>query len=164
MGCCSLLTGHAFCALPGTVIKFTQFPAPACQTLCYSHLPFFFIKKISACTVECFKAHDYFKHHFGLKNCTPDSVEDTFMVGCLACMSARSDSKLQQKKTNLAMTWEKKRGKKWSLNICQDLSSHSFAVEFHSAKLVFLIVPAMMTIAQIKYQWAGHCYHRWFSA
>lgn len=66
----------------------------------------FFMKKIGACTIQYFKKHGCFKYLFGFKNCTHKSIEDTFMAGCLTCVSARSNSKLQQKK--LILPWYEK--------------------------------------------------------
>lgn len=83
-----------------------NFLSPWSDSLLQSSCLFFSVKKISACTVQCFKKHGYFKHLFGLKNCTHESVEDTFMLGCLTCMSSRSNSQLQQKKLNLP--WQEK--------------------------------------------------------
>lgn len=75
-----------------------NFLSPWSDSLLQSSCLFFSMKKISACTVQCFKKHGYFKYLFGLKNCTHESVEDIFMLGCLTCMLSRSNSQLQQKK------------------------------------------------------------------
>lgn len=100
VGSCALLTGHAFCALSGTIIRLVWFPEPVVRLFATVTLPFFHDEN-QCMHSSVLKKNGCFKYLFGLKNCTHESVEDTFMVGCLTCMSTRCNSKLQQTEISL---------------------------------------------------------------